>query len=67
MDTLIALRGADCVVVAADRDVSRGIVVQHDDVDKIMELDSHKVRAMLVPAAPFCAFRGGRAAAPTRR
>ncbi len=45
MESVIALQGADFVVIAADVACSRSVVVMKDDMDKITELDPHKLFA----------------------
>jgi len=44
-DSLIAITGADYVIVAADSGVGRSILKMKDDEDKIVLLDSHKLLA----------------------
>lgn len=45
MESIIALRGGDFVLIAADVASSRSVVVMKDDMDKIYTLDSHKLFA----------------------
>ena len=45
-DALIAFKGGDFVMVAADMNAGRSIMVFQQDEDKIMELDSHKLLAL---------------------
>lgn len=43
MDSLIAISGRDFVLMASDVTSARSIVVMKEDMDKIMELDEHKL------------------------
>jgi 20S proteasome alpha/beta subunit len=48
MDSCIALKGKDYVIMAADTSHANQILVQLTDLDKILELDSEKVTLMIV-------------------
>ncbi|EME31735.1 20S core proteasome subunit beta 4 [Galdieria sulphuraria] len=56
MDSVIALVGKDFVLSAADTSNARSVIVMKDDVDKIMELDSHKTLAMGGEPGDFVQF-----------
>lgn len=42
-DAIIGFTGADYAIIATDRNAGRSIMVFHQEADKIMELDSHKL------------------------
>jgi 20S proteasome subunit beta 4 len=56
MDSVIALVGKDFVLSAADTANARSVIVMKDDVDKILELDSHKTLAMGGEPGDFVQF-----------
>jgi|TARA_B100000513_G_scaffold173316_1_gene89506 20S proteasome alpha/beta subunit len=56
MDCLIGFTGKDFVMMAADRNAARSIMVYSQDEDKIRELDSHKLLAVGGALASFPAL-----------
>mmetsp|Transcript_10491 Transcript_10491/g.18383 ORF Transcript_10491/g.18383 Transcript_10491/m.18383 type:complete len:203 (-) Transcript_10491:546-1154(-) len=59
MDTLIGFVGDGYAMIAADTAIARSIVVMHDDADKIMVLDDHKLLAFsgeVGDSAQFCEY-----------
>ncbi|KAG5193149.1 nucleophile aminohydrolase [Tribonema minus] len=51
MDSLFGVAGDGFVVLAADAQVARSILLYQNDLDKIKELDSHKMMALAGPQA----------------
>ena len=58
MDSIIALTGDGFTMCAADTSNARSIVVMKDDVDKIMELDKHRLLCMAGEPGTLCENRG---------
>mmetsp|Transcript_7535 Transcript_7535/g.11272 ORF Transcript_7535/g.11272 Transcript_7535/m.11272 type:complete len:192 (+) Transcript_7535:49-624(+) len=56
MDSLFAIAGKGFVVLAADSQVARSILLYQSDLDKIKELDEHKLLAMAGPQADCSVF-----------
>lgn len=56
MDSTFGLRGKDYVILASDASVARSILVFKHDVDKIVELDPHKMMVGAGVAADNSAF-----------
>jgi 20S proteasome subunit beta 4 len=56
MDSTFGLCGKDYVILASDSSVARSILVFKHDVDKIVELDSHKIMVGAGVAADNAAF-----------
>ena len=49
MDVLFAFTGDKFAVVVSDTSSVQQIIVQKDDMEKIMDLDSHKLMALSGP------------------
>ena len=56
MDSVFGLAGKDFALIASDASVARSILVFKHDVDKIVELDSHKMMVGAGVAADNAAF-----------
>lgn len=56
MDSLIAVSGRDFVLMASDVTSARSIVVMKEDMDKIMELDEHKLLGFAGESGDCSAF-----------
>jgi 20S proteasome alpha/beta subunit len=54
MDVLFAFTGDKFAVVVSDTIAVQQIIVQKDDMEKIMDLDSHKVLGLTGPKGDCC-------------